>query len=90
MKNKIVCSQIWQQVKSSRSLLRTCNTIFIFLGLGSILFAISIDKPELNSGIIQKTCHIKNKFEPVIEPPIPGILSNVCSRPYIYFTYFII
>ncbi|KAJ8942205.1 hypothetical protein NQ318_021092 [Aromia moschata] len=40
-------------------------------GLGSILFAISIDKPELNSGISYRPETFKGKKEPIIEAPIP-------------------
>ncbi|RZC38128.1 sorting nexin-29, partial [Asbolus verrucosus] len=40
-------------------------------GVGSILFAISIDKPELNSGIPQRIENLKSKAEPIIEAPIP-------------------
>lgn len=47
--------------------------VFIVLGLGSILFAISIDKPELNSGIPKNNGSLKCKVEPVIEAPTPGI-----------------
>ncbi|KAJ8932768.1 hypothetical protein NQ314_014470 [Rhamnusium bicolor] len=40
--------------------------------LGPILFAVSIDKPELNSGItLNRLEAFKNKVEPIIEVPIP-------------------
>ncbi|KAJ3640532.1 hypothetical protein Zmor_003825 [Zophobas morio] len=39
-------------------------------GVGSILFAINIDKPELNSGIQPRIENFKSKAEPVIEAPI--------------------
>ncbi|XP_008198522.1 sorting nexin-29 isoform X2 [Tribolium castaneum] len=39
-------------------------------GVGSILFAISIDKPELNSGIPPRIDSIKSKAEPIIEAPL--------------------
>ncbi|XP_019874648.2 sorting nexin-29 [Aethina tumida] len=38
-------------------------------GLGSILFAISIDKPELNSGIPHRNEHLRSKVEPIISAP---------------------
>lgn len=47
--------------------------ILVVLGLNSILFAVSIDRPELNSS--SSTQHIqkfKTKAEPIIEAPIPG------------------
>lgn len=47
--------------------------MLFFIGLGSILFAISIDKPELNSGITHRPDCLKSKAEPIIEAPIPGI-----------------
>nr|CAI5849692.1 unnamed protein product [Callosobruchus analis] len=45
-------------------------------GLTSILFAISIDKPELNSGIARRPTALKVKAEPIIEAPIPGKKEN--------------
>ncbi|CAH1154253.1 unnamed protein product [Phaedon cochleariae] len=39
-------------------------------GLNSILFAINIDKPELNSGVAYRPDTHKNKVEPIIEAPI--------------------
>lgn len=39
-------------------------------GVGSILFAISIDKPELNSGIPPRIENFKSKAEPIIEAPL--------------------
>lgn len=41
-------------------------------GLISILFAVSIDKPELNSDIPRRPDSFKAKIEPVIEAPPPG------------------
>ncbi|KAG5865004.1 hypothetical protein JTB14_035943 [Gonioctena quinquepunctata] len=40
-------------------------------GLNSILFAVSIDKPELNSDITPRPEAQKSKVEPIIEAPIP-------------------
>ncbi|XP_030750576.1 sorting nexin-29 isoform X2 [Sitophilus oryzae] len=40
-------------------------------GLGSILFAMSIDKPEFNSSIIPRTNSISFCVEPIIKAPIP-------------------
>ncbi|XP_018563176.1 sorting nexin-29 [Anoplophora glabripennis] len=40
-------------------------------GLGSILFAVSIDKPELNSGITHRPEIFKSKAEPIIQAPVP-------------------
>ncbi|XP_056637867.1 sorting nexin-29 [Diorhabda sublineata] len=40
-------------------------------GLNSILFAINIDKAELNSGVSLRRETIKCKVEPIIEAPIP-------------------
>ncbi|KAH0808928.1 hypothetical protein GEV33_013862 [Tenebrio molitor] len=39
-------------------------------GVGSILFAVSIDKPELNSGVSHRIENLKSKAEPIIEAPI--------------------
>ncbi|CAH0555655.1 unnamed protein product [Brassicogethes aeneus] len=39
-------------------------------GLCSILFAVSIDKPELNSGIAHRNDHLRSKAEPIIEAPV--------------------
>ncbi|CAH1999940.1 unnamed protein product [Acanthoscelides obtectus] len=46
-------------------------------GLASILFAISIDKPELNSGIARRPAALKAKAEPIIEAPIPDKKESV-------------
>lgn len=40
-------------------------------GLNSILFAINIDKAELNSGVSLRRETVKCKAEPIIEAPIP-------------------
>ncbi|XP_074026375.1 sorting nexin-29 [Leptinotarsa decemlineata] len=40
-------------------------------GLNSILFAISIDKPDLNSGVTPRPEVHKNKVEPIIETTVP-------------------
>ncbi|KAJ8980466.1 hypothetical protein NQ317_013219 [Molorchus minor] len=40
-------------------------------GLGSILFAININKPELNSGIAYRPEAFKPKKELIIEAPVP-------------------
>lgn len=40
-------------------------------GLGSILFAISIDKPEFNSSVVPRSNAISLKEEPIIQVPIP-------------------
>lgn len=73
MKKKIVCYPIWPQVRVWSILYIIENMIACVLGLGSILFAISIDKPELNSGITHKADTFKTKAEPIIEAPIPGM-----------------
>lgn len=44
----------------------------MILGLGSILFAISIDKPELNNGDNSK---LSNVNEPII---------NITGKQYVY------
>lgn len=42
-------------------------------GLGSILFAVSINKPELNGGTsAQRSERLKSHPEPIIEAPIRG------------------
>lgn len=41
-------------------------------GLASILFAVSIDKPELNSGAPHRLDTLKTKAEPIISVPAPG------------------
>lgn len=51
-------------------------------GLGSILFAINIDKLEHTSGILnQKLERIKSKVEPIIEAPVTGksLFDNVLN-----------
>ncbi|XP_018326510.1 sorting nexin-29 isoform X2 [Agrilus planipennis] len=40
-------------------------------GLCSILFAISINKPDLNSGVQLSIRRVKEKSEPIIEVPVP-------------------
>lgn len=55
-----------------------------FVGLGAILFAINIDKPELNSGnILQKMDKLALRPEPIIEAPIVGMIFLI-----IYLMYF--
>ncbi|KAH1009317.1 hypothetical protein HUJ04_001689 [Dendroctonus ponderosae] len=41
-------------------------------GLGSILFAISIDKVEFNTSIVPRPMLVGHREEPVIKVPIPG------------------
>ncbi|XP_076251587.1 sorting nexin-29 isoform X2 [Rhynchophorus ferrugineus] len=45
-------------------------------GLGSILFAISIDKPEFNSSVIPRAGFIGLPVEPIIEVPVPENISK--------------
>ncbi|KAF7273900.1 hypothetical protein GWI33_013417 [Rhynchophorus ferrugineus] len=45
-------------------------------GLGSILFAISIDKPEFNSSVIPRGGFIGLPVEPIIEVPVPENISK--------------
>lgn len=52
--------------------------ILTFVGLNSILFAVSIDKPELNStATTQHINRLKSKPEPIIEAPIPSKIAEV-------------
>ncbi|XP_050512824.1 sorting nexin-29 isoform X1 [Diabrotica virgifera virgifera] len=48
-------------------------------GLNSILFAISIDKPEFNSGVTLRKEVYRCKAEPIIEAPIPD--NRVKEKP---------
>lgn len=76
MKRKTACYQTWQQVSTVRPLmhLKQKNSYWpCVLGLNSILFAVSIDRPELNSGNpTQNIQRLKTRAEPIIEAPIPG------------------
>lgn len=47
------------------------------LGLGSILFAISIDKLEFNASITPRPGLMNYCEEPVIQVPVPGKLSHI-------------
>lgn len=59
-------------------------------GLCSILFAISIDKPEHNSGLLaQKMDKIKTKAEPIIEAPIIGKKPTSCKLISIIIEFFL-
>ena len=62
----------------------TLRLIINFVGLGAILFAVNIDKPELNSGsVLQKMDKLAPRPEPIIEAPIVGMIFLI-----IYFMYF--
>lgn len=69
------CCPIWQLVSIHLfSEFSTCpDNFYVFLGLAAILFAISIDKPELNDLSSQQKhpCGLL-KSEPVIEAPLQG------------------
>lgn len=51
-------------------------------GVGSILFAISIDKPDLNSGIPPRVDKLRSKAEPIIEAPIVTSSGRVSNNTY--------
>lgn len=52
------------------------ESILFILGLGSILFAISIDKLEFNTSIAPRPMLLGYQEEPVIPVPIPGKILN--------------
>lgn len=51
-------------------------------GVGSILFAVNIDKPDLNSGIPPRVDKLKSKAEPIIEAPIIASSGRVSNATY--------
>lgn len=85
MRTETACCQIWQQVKTfillSISEAHPISSIVNkhILGLGSILFAISIDKLEFNVSITPRPVLMNYREEPVIQVPVPGKLHSILS-----------
>lgn len=75
MMRKTVYCQIWLQVFINCLKWKNYYFFCFFSGLGSILFAIKIDNPDHNSGLLaQKLDKMKIKTEPIIEAPVVGML----------------